>query len=104
MKVVSQKLRDSARGKGCTLRLVGVCNHDPETTVLAHLPCGQKGMGMKGFDVIAVYACSSCHDVIDGRAKYVEMIDIDARDLLRALAETQADWIQSRLMTIKGMK
>jgi hypothetical protein len=101
MKVVSQKLRDSAKGKDCTLRIVGACNFDPATTVLAHLPCGQKGMGMKGFDIIAVYACSACHDRLDFRVKGD---DIDARDLLRALAETQADWIQSGLMTIKGMK
>jgi hypothetical protein len=101
MRVVSQKLRDSARGKDCTLRLVGVCNFDPATTVLAHLPCGQKGVGMKSPDNLAIYCCSACHDRLDFRVKGD---DIDARDLLRALAETQADWIQSGLMTIKGMK
>ena len=47
MRVISQKLRDSARGQDCTLRLPGICNFDSATTVLAHLPCGQKGMGMK---------------------------------------------------------
>jgi len=101
MRVISKKLRDSARGKCCTLRLVGVCNHDPETTVLAHLPCGQKGMGIKSPDNMAVYACSACHDRLDARSTGDE---IESRDLLRALAETQADWIRSGLMMIKGMK
>jgi hypothetical protein len=99
MRVVSQKLRDSARGKQCTLRLPG-CGFDDGTTVLAHIPCGQKGMGMKGPDNVACYACDSCHSIIDGR-KRGEWTD---GDLLRALAETQADWIHSGLMTIKGLK
>ncbi len=55
MKVVSKKVRESARGQDCTVRLIGICNFNPETTVLAHLPCGQKGMGMKGFDTVAIH-------------------------------------------------
>lgn len=100
MTVVSKKLRDSARDRCCTLRLAGVCNHQPETTVLAHLPCGMKGMGMKSPDNMAVFACSACHDVIDGRRGGV----YDAHDLLRALAETQAYWIDKGLMSIAGAK
>ncbi|MER2105083.1 MAG: nuclease domain-containing protein, partial [Pseudomonas atacamensis] len=49
MRVSSKKLRASANGQECTVRMPGICNHNPETTVLAHLPCGQKGMGIKGF-------------------------------------------------------
>lgn len=101
MRVISQKLRDSARGKDCTLRLFGVCNFNPETTVLAHLPCGHKGVGMKGPDHMAVFACSACHDVIDSRSRRYE---VEPGDFLRALAETQMQWIESGLMTIKGMK
>lgn len=29
-------LRKEARGRECQVRLVGVCNHNPETVVLAH--------------------------------------------------------------------
>ncbi len=97
MKIQSIKLRASARGKECTLRIFGVCNHNPETTVLAHLPCGQKGIGMKSPDNMACFACSSCHDLLDGRAKG----EIDWRDVLRALAETQSYWLREGLMTIK---
>ena len=59
MKVSSKKLRESARGMDCALRIPGACNHNPETTVLAHLPCGHKGVGMKSPDNMAVFACSS---------------------------------------------
>lgn len=99
MRVISEKLRKSARGQDCTLRLPG-CNHDSSTTVLAHLPCGHKGMGMKGPDVIAVFSCSACHDVLDGRASG----EVDAHDMLRALAETQLFWIRNGFLKVEGMK
>lgn len=97
MKIQSNKLRASARGKDCTVRISGVCNENPETVVLAHLPSGSKGIGMKGHDTIAVFACSACHDVIDGRSKG----EIDWKDMLRALRETQEIWINEGLMLIK---
>jgi len=63
------KFRDSARGEDCQVRLPGICNHNPETVVLAHLPDGTGGkMGGKSYDLCSVYACSSCHDTIDRRA------------------------------------
>lgn len=34
----SKALRDSARGQCCTLQIPGICNSNPETTVLCHLP------------------------------------------------------------------
>lgn len=97
MKIESKKIRSAARGQDCTVRLVGICNFNPETTVLAHLPCGQRGVGIKSPDNIAVFACSSCHDAIDGRVK----ADIDWRDMLRALAETQLSLIEKGIMVIK---
>lgn len=97
MKVESKKIRSAARGQDCTVRLVGICNFNPETTVLAHLPCGQRGIGIKSPDNIAVFACSACHDAIDGRVK----ADIDWRDMLRALAETQLSLIEKSIMVIK---
>ena len=98
MRVSSKKLRASANGRECTVRMPGICNHNPETTVLAHLPCGQKGMGMKGFVSVAVYACCSCLDVIDGRAAG----DIDWQDMPRAIAETHEGLIRSGILTVKG--
>jgi hypothetical protein len=95
LRVISKKLRNSARGQACTLRLEG-CNFNPETTVLAHLPCGQKGAGMKSPDNMAVYACSNCHGVIDGDNRW----KVPAKDYLRALAETQLKWIELGIMKI----
>lgn len=98
MRVISQKLRNSARGRECTLRIYGICNGNPETTVLAHVPCGQKGMGMKGPDQIACFACSDCHDALDGRRN----IQIDWRDVIRAVAETQSTWLREGLLRVQG--
>lgn len=95
--MISKKIRASARDEDCALRMIGTCSFDPATTVLAHLPCGQKGMGMKSPDNMAVYACSRCHDVLDGRAKG----EIDWLDVLRALAETQSTLISKGLMILK---
>ena len=64
------KIRKSAKGEECQVRLFGICNSNPETTVLAHL--GGGGMGTKMPDIFGAYCCSSCHDVIDGR-KYTSM-------------------------------
>lgn len=95
--MISKKIRMSARDEDCSLRMVGICNFNSQTTILAHLPCGMKGTGMKSPDNMAVYACSNCHDVLDGRAKG----EIDWRDVLRALAETQSKLIAKGLLTIK---
>jgi hypothetical protein len=66
----SQAIRDSARGEECRIRLVGVCNCNPETTVWCHLPISEAGRGgaLKGLDELGCYGCSACHDVVDGRA------------------------------------
>ncbi len=82
--LVSSALRQSARGETCTLRLV-CCNSDPSTTVLAHLRFfAWAGMGQKPDDLLAVFACSACHDAIDRRTS--EQWGWD--DVLRALGET----------------
>ena len=108
MRVISKKLRDSARGQECTLRIPEICNGNPETTVLCHLPCNMAGFGMKSPDNMAVFGCSSCHDVIDGRVRHpgykIGASYFDGFDLLRALAETQQYWVENGFMTIKGMK
>lgn len=62
------KIRKSAKGKKCLVRLPNICNHNDETTVCAHISRkGTSGMGQKTSDLCSVRACSSCHDAIDGR-------------------------------------
>lgn len=60
--------RKEARGKECMVRIPGVCNFNPETTVLAHYRiAGYCGSSLKPDDDLGAWACSACHDVIDGR-------------------------------------
>ena len=99
MGIVSQKLRDSARGQLCTLEIVGVCNHDPATVVLAHLQSEVKGAATKSDDWNACFACSACHTHLDeqwlpsGWASWYS---------LRALQRTQKIWRDAGLIVIAG--
>lgn len=62
------KIRESARGKPCLLRVPGVCRGRTETTVHAHLRrAGLGGVGMKPVDVAGIRCCYECHDWLDGR-------------------------------------
>ena len=62
-------LRKAAKDKPCMVRLPNICNHNPATTVLAHVRMpGISGMGFKSPDLIAAWACSACHDAIDRRS------------------------------------
>lgn len=84
-------IRRAARGQDCTLQILGVCNGDPETTVLCHsnqLADG-KGMGLKAPDHEACFGCSSCHDVIDGRAPRPDHLSVDGMLQLFAYARTR---------------
>jgi len=82
MTVRSKKIRKSAQGQECTLRLPG-CSFNPEQTVLAHVG-SNRGMGFKCGDNMAVYACTPCHSAIDGHLRKTF-----SSDILRALEETQ---------------
>lgn len=62
---VSPKLRDSARGMDCTVNIVGVCNYNPETVVLAHINTEGSVMGGKTSDLNGCWACYECHSHID---------------------------------------
>ena len=62
------KIRRSAKGEDCTIRLPGICNFNPETTVLCHPNTHRagKGKGLKAHDALGAYGCSACHAVVDG--------------------------------------
>jgi len=59
------KYTRAAKGQDCQVRIPGVCNFNPETTVFAHL--GGGGMGYKKRDIFGAFACSACHDAVDKR-------------------------------------
>lgn len=59
-------LRQQARGRECQIRLENVCNHNPETVVLAHVrQIGISGFGIKSPDILGSWACSACHAYVD---------------------------------------
>jgi hypothetical protein len=62
------KLRNSARGQECNIRIPSVCNFNPETTIRAHGGSGA-GWGGKSRDIEGSFCCSACHDAIDGRTR-----------------------------------
>ena len=97
--MANKKIRNSARGEDCSLRL-DVCNGNNETTVLAHIG-KNRGMGFKCADYFAVYACSACHDVIDGRDHSNCFGDELEVEKLRALEETQGKLINKGLLCLK---
>lgn len=97
MSFVSKKLRNSARGQDCNIRIPGVCNFNPETTVLCHV--GKSGMGQKPNDYHATFGCSACHDAIDGRSKtdwHKEELEAMAND---GMKRTQDYWHSVGLMS-----
>lgn len=98
MGVVSQKLRDSARGQECTFHTPW-CNHNRETTVLAHLRSAIAGMGTKSDDWHAAFACSDCHARYDNSTIPGHCVTFYE---LRALQRTQKIWRDMGLIVIAG--
>ena len=89
-------LRKEAKGRGCMVRIPGVCTHNSETVVLAHVRLtGVSGMGMKSPDILGAWACSSCHDAIDRRAHtdlerdYVRLMHLEG--MARTLAQLEKE-------------
>ena len=67
------EVNEAFRSTAChapTIKAV-TSNRNPDTTVLAHYRLsGHSGIGMKPDDwSFGAWACSDCHDVVDGRAK-----------------------------------
>jgi len=98
--LVSDAIRKSAQGETCTLCL-GCCNHDPATTIFAHLRFfGWAGIAQKPDDLLGVYACSACHDALDRRSG----AEWGFEDVLRALGKTLLRLKAKGLITVKGAK
>lgn len=90
--LVSKKIRNSANGEECTLRMPW-CDRTPETTVFCHIRSfGSGGMGSKPIDIHGFYGCHECHR----REK-----DAGWDDILRAMMETQRKLIEKGLICTK---
>lgn len=98
-RLISKKITDSAKGEQCTLRIPGVCNFNPETTVFAHMNGG--GMAYKHHDIHGCYGCNCCHDFIDGRGGCTHDDKINySHEILRAMIETQSKLLDKGLIKI----
>jgi hypothetical protein len=98
-----QGLRQLAQGKPCCAR-TRWCNANPETTVWCHLADQWAGRGFahKSHDLLGFFACSSCHDVIDGRDKILETTREERRAWgHEAVCRTQAYLLDNALITVK---
>lgn len=91
---VSKKIRQSAKGEACTLRIPGICNNNPETVVLCRVNSAKKGMGNKSLDIHSYYGCASCHRIETANKA-------DPKDILRAMCETQYKLLQKGLIETK---
>lgn len=81
-------------------RFFGICNFDPQTTVLAHIRrANVAGMGQKPPDLCAVFACSDCHSEIDRRTHNRRLDEIEG-DLLDALLRQLAWYDKHEILIV----
>jgi hypothetical protein len=83
--------------RACTVRLPG-CRNDRATVVFAHAPSIEKGLGRKSPDWWGAFACSTCHDQLDGRSR---LMDDPEPVWLRAIFETQNILFREGYLSIK---
>ncbi len=97
----SKKIRNSARGEDCQVRIPGICNFNPETTVGAHVGIGG-GMGGKASDLEIAYCCSDCHDLIDQRTNIAEFSDLQIKLMAyEGAARTREILVSKSLIEVK---
>lgn len=102
---MSFDLRAYAKGKPCLVRLAGICNFDPETTVLAHeRVIGLSGTGIKAPDIFGAWCCSCCHDVVDGRVQSELSYEARRLALSDGVRATQLCLVNAGIITVKGAR
>jgi len=76
-------VQESAQGQDCTIRAAGICNYNPETTILAHVSFNWgTAKRLRPNERNAVFACSSCHDFIGNGTHSPEVLWYVARGLV----------------------
>lgn len=95
-------IRNAARDMDCTLRIPGVCRHDPAYTVGAHIRLfGIAGAAQKPDDIFLLDACDRCHAVFDSRDKWAEA-PIGFEEVLCAFMFTLRNRRAAGLIPLKG--
>lgn len=97
----SKKVRDSAKGAECSLRLPSICQGGTETTVWAHLNGSAfgKGAGVKAHDIFGFPACLSCHTAYDLHTHGLPDGEI-YRYLLEAVCESYLRLVQRGIVIV----
>lgn len=100
--------RKNAKGQPCTLRFPG-CNPGPENerVQLCHLRMfGGGGTGLKPHDSEAIFGCTHCHDLLDGRTRLIPELahEFTWERILRALIETMRLQRAAGVLIYKGEK
>lgn len=98
--------RSNAKGRPCTLRFPGCFpGAENEQVQLCHLRMlGGGGTGMKPHDSEAVFGCTHCHDLLDGRSRLVPELahEFTWERVLRALIETLRLQREAGVLIYKG--
>lgn len=92
-----------ARGQPCMVKIPGVCNRNPETTVWAHSNLGRhgKGVGLKAHDCFGCFACSACHQWLDeGGRRHGYTREMRENQFLLAFEETIKHMWQNGMLTV----
>lgn len=86
------KITASAKDEDCTVRIIGICTHDPATTIWSHSRHGAagKGKGIKALDIAGAYACTACD------AAYDQMQGV--KHMTRA--EVDLDWFMGHMRSL----
>jgi len=91
------KLRKSAKGQDCLVRLPGICSFNPETVVLAHL--NGAGWALKEEDIFGAFCCHTCHDEYDRRTRKMPKDLVDLA-FMQGIIRTQRWWLQNGFIKI----
>lgn len=90
-----KRLTDLAMGQPCLIRLPGICNGNPETTVPCHFRMsGLAGLGFIPDAIFIAFGCSACHAWVDTHRDETTRLAF-AEGVFRtqaALIEAEAIW------------
>ncbi|MDD4913305.1 MAG: DUF1364 family protein [Sideroxydans sp.] len=95
----SKKIREAARGRECQVRLPGICNHNNDTVVFAHVRLNT-GAGRKESDLFGAFACDACHSEVDRRTRHIASLDVVKAAFYEGVFRTQQILLDEELVTL----
>jgi len=92
----NSKLRKSAKGQACQVRIPGICRNRTETVCLGHM--GGAGWALKALDIHGAYICFECHNAVDGRVPCGWDEDLLKLWFLEGVVRTQKIMVENGLI------